>query len=107
MPERALVETYKIKSKDLVAKHDELLDEWIKYVIDNAKSHGWKVPPHRIFSVQGEDLGRMFIIYFDDMEHQNEWMGNIKDDKFNEYNDKMMTMIEDFKPTIVTNIKTY
>ena len=102
-----LVETYKIKSKDLVSKHDKLIDEWLKYVIDNAKSKGWKVPPHKTYSVQGEELGRMFMVYFDDIEHQGEWMGNVMDYKFNKYNDKFLNMVEDFTATMVSNTKKY
>jgi hypothetical protein len=102
-----LVETYKIKSKDLVSKHDKIFDELLIYVLDNAKSKGWKIPPHKMYSVQGEELGRMFMVYFDDIEHQNEWMGNVVDDKFKEYDAKIQTMIENFKPTMITNTKTF
>jgi len=102
-----LVETYRIKSKDLVFKHDKLIDEWLKYVIDNAKSKELKIPPHKTYSVQGDELGRMFMVYFDDIEHQSEWMGNVVDDKFHEYDAKFQTMIEDFKATMITNTKTY
>jgi hypothetical protein len=102
-----LVETYKIKSKNLVSKHDQIVEEWLKYVLDNAKSKGWKIPPHKMYSVQGEELERMFMVYFDDIEHQNEWMGNVVDDKFHEYDAKFQTMIENFKPTMVTNTKTF
>ena len=102
-----LVETYKIKSKDLVAKHDKHVDEWLEYVVKNAKSNGWKIPPHKMYSVQGEELGRMFMVSFDNIEHQGEWMGNVVDDKFKEYDSKFQTMIEDFNPAMITNTKTY
>ena len=102
-----LVETYKIKSKDLVPKHDKLVDEWLKYVMDNARSKGWKIPPHETYSVQGEELGRMIVAYFDDLDHQTEWMGNVMDDKFKEHTEKIHTVIEDFKPSMMTYNKTY
>jgi hypothetical protein len=91
-----LVETYKITSKDHISKHDSIIDEWLKYVVDNAKRKGWKTPIHKTYSIQGEDLGRMFMVLFDSREHQNEWMTNVRDDKFQEYNDKFMEQVEDF-----------
>jgi len=102
-----LVETYKIKSKDLVPKHDELWNEWIKDVIDNANRNGWKIPPHEHYTNQGDELGRLFMVVFDNLDHQKMWMSNVKDDKFHEYEDEFKAMVDDWRPLMVSQYKTY
>jgi hypothetical protein len=97
-----LVETYKIKSIDHVSQHDKILEEWLNYIVDNAKSKGWKAPTHNTYSVQGDDLERHLLVFFDNSEHESEWLGNVRDDKFNEYNDKFMALVEDFSAKMIT-----
>ena len=66
-----------------------------------------EIPPHKHYTDQGDELGRLFMVVFNDLDHQKMWMSNVKDDKFHEYGDEFKAMVDDWKPLMVSQYKTY
>jgi len=92
-----LLETWKIKSIEHESHHEKNMIETLEYVNKIAKKKGIIIPRHRYYKSTENNLERLFILEFNDMEHQNEWFNTIRDDSFNKYVEQWEELTKNFK----------